>query len=323
MGGLVAADEGFPVDPSGWVVVFQQPTQGWMCSEIRRLVDPERGAAAGVIASVDDALWALPKDHVNRGAFTSEVVGHLRRGVSLADGLVVTTEALKRWFVREGLVDPAMTWVVPNGVDGWRYPRDPFALKESAKDGVVRVGFAGGSGHAGLLGRVWSGLVQAVGDVGGELVEVGEASGLPVPSGVAHRVVPWEVDVSVYPLGVARWLDVGLAVSDGSMFFRAKSPLRLLEYGMCGVAAVAMGPTYAPGLAGAPESAEGLYEWQESLDADWVYDRVVELARDEERRREVAGALGGWVRENVSIEALKPVWERVVREGRVREGVAA
>jgi hypothetical protein len=169
------------------------------------------------------------------------------------------------------------------------------------------------------LARVWDGLCAAVGDVGGELVEVGEPSGLGVPVGVGYRLVPWEVDVSVYPLRLSRWLDVGLAVSDSSMFFRAKSPLRLLEYGLCGVAAVAMGPTYEPGLVGAPGCADGLYEWCEVLDSDWVYERVVELAGDVERRRELVGGLGEWARGEMRIECLKADWEGVVRGGLVRD----
>lgn len=322
----VARSGGFPVDPSGWVCVVQQPTQGWMVREVGALVDSGRGGAggaAGVVVSVDDALWALPEGHVHGGAFTREVVDHLRRSVSIADGLVTSTQYLADYFCREGIASRAMTRVVPNGLDMWRYPREPLGLKESVRDGVVRVGFAGGTGHAGLLRRVWSGLTAAVGDVGAELVEVGEPSGLRVPVGVVHRVVPWERDVSVYPMRYSRWLDVGLAVSDSSSFFRAKSPLRLLEYGACGVAAVAVGGTYRPGVVGAPESAEGLYEWNAGLDADWVYERVVELARDEERRRELASGLGAWVREFGTIEARRADWEDVGVMGCVRPGVAA
>lgn len=323
MGGRVSSSEGFPVDPSGWVVVVQQPTQGWMFNELRTLRDPGRGGAAGVVVGVDDALWALPRGHVNRGAFTKEVVDVFKRSASVADGVVASTGFLGDWVVREGLQSRDRVWVVPNGVDLWRYPRGLSGLKESLKDGVVRVGFAGGSGHAGLLAQVWDGVCAAVGDVGGELVEIGEPSGLRVPSGVAHRVVPWEVDVSVYPQRYARWLDIGLAVSDSSTFFRAKSPLRLVEYGLCGVAGVAMGPTYRPGLEGAPSGSGGLYAWNERLDHAWAYDQIVKLAGDRGLREGLASRLGLWARQDASIEAMRPLWEQVVTEGRVREGVAA
>lgn len=301
-GKLVAGDP--PEDVAGKLVIYQQPTVGWHLTEISKL----KTAGAKVVINTDDALWAIRRreDHIKRKAFTKKVADILHQSVTLSDGLVVTTQFLAD-RLKKYQAPGAPTWVIPNAMDLDRYDF------EYEHDGKLRIGFEGSTAHRDSLLTIMPaviGVMRKFPDVW--LRFAGDPYDDLVPEDLADRVewAPFTHDLVEYPK-LIRPIDIGLAPSLDNDFYRAKSPLRIAEYGMAGAAVVATGPTYRPGLVGAPPLGLAAYSHVPPEGVGAVLDSLVS---DETYRSVKQRALSRWVRSELCVDAVKPLWEGLVGE---------
>ncbi|MFN3737491.1 rhamnan synthesis F family protein [Hydrogenophaga sp.] len=180
------------------------------------------------VYELDDYLPSLPARSAMRDGIPKDAVKQLRKGLSLVDRFVVSTDALAEAF--DGLHPD--TRVVKN-----RLPAHWWAnLGQRRRDGrKPRVGWAGGSGHAGDL-AILSDVVKALAD------EVEWVFFGMCPPGLLSLVSELHTGVAIeqYPAKLAALdLDLALAPLEHNRFNECKSNLRLLEYGACGFPVVA------------------------------------------------------------------------------------
>lgn len=292
-----------PDDPKGRLLVYQQPTVAW---HIREIQDWQRGGGK-VVVTCDDALWSIRKrsDHMKRDVFTKKVDATLNKAIGLADGLVVTTSFLKR-KLKKHLKPGCPVFEIPNMVDTERYE---WSIWEP--DGVLRVGFEGSTAHRLALEAIMPAVVSVMREYPDVVLRlVGEDYRSLVPRDLRDRLEyeHFTHDLKAYP-ELIRPMDIGLAPSLANDYYRAKSPLRLYEYGMALAAAVACGPTYEPDLVGSPPPHTIL--WSE--DASGVEANLAALVGNPALREQYQQQLGDWVRSECSVEAVKPLWERMAR----------
>lgn len=207
-------------DPGCDAAVFQRPMRPELLDAMAAL--QRRGVA--VIVEIDDHFDAL---HPSNPAWGQpRQVAVLRRACRSADLVTVTTPALAEHYGRHGRVA-----VLPNCV--------PAAYLQVHSPRSLTLGYVGSpTTHPGDL--------EVTGPaVGQTLLEVPAATFLAVGGsqtcrilGVAGSHAPWREITDGYPEMVAR-LDVGIAPLRDSVFNRAKSWLKPLEYAALGVACVA------------------------------------------------------------------------------------
>lgn len=180
---------------------------------------------ARIIVDYDDFLPNLPVKNHHRSDIAKTVVKDMRRIMTCADGIVVSTPALADAYAPyHDNIRVAMNRL---SVEMWGN-----LLSERRTSKKLRVGWAGGNSHAGdldILRAVVKALEQDI-----EWVFMGMK-----PDGVAceyHRGVPFHF----YPEKLASLnLDLALVPLEINHFNECKSHLRLLEIGACGVPIIA------------------------------------------------------------------------------------
>jgi GT2 family glycosyltransferase len=176
---------------------------------------------AKVVLEFDDYLPNIPARSAYRKTASQSWVKKMRRAIEQVDWLVVSTPVLAQEYadyhpdIRVAFNGLPPTW--------WR------GLESRRRTGKkIRVGWAGGSGHAGDL----AGIRSVVKDLQDEVEWV--FMGMK-PEGIAcefHAGVP----IEQYPAKFAGLnLDLAIVPLEVNQFNRCKSNLRLLELGACGV----------------------------------------------------------------------------------------
>ncbi len=175
------------------------------------------------VFGLDDLVFALPANHPARQYLGKDIKTRLRQGLAGCDRAVVTSEPIAEAL--RGLI--ADIRVMPNYLERSRWAGLHVPRQEHRKP---RVGWAGGIHHAGDLA-----LLQPV-------IEATAAEVDWVFMGLCLDAArPWVAEVhpgtpfDAYPAALAA-LDLDLAVAplEHHRFNRAKSNLRLLEYGVLG-----------------------------------------------------------------------------------------
>lgn len=206
------------MDPD--VIVLQLRHSEESVRDIERMA---RFCQARRIFEIDDYVLSAPTKNNHARNKPKDIEQHLRRGISLCDRLVVTTQALA-----DVLSDMHRDIrVVPNMLapDLW------LGLQSCrATSGKPRVGWGGGSSHGGDLEMISEVVRTLAGEV--EWVFFGMCPEHLKP--YIHEFHP-SVDLRVYPAKLASLnLDLALAPLEFHIFNDCKSNLRLLEYGACG-----------------------------------------------------------------------------------------
>jgi hypothetical protein len=175
------------------------------------------------VYELDDYLPNLPLKNAHRQHMPRDILKSLRRGLSMVDRFVVSTQPLAEAFA--GLHEDIR--VVENRlpVSWWT------GLQAERRVGPrPRVGWAGGAGHTGDL--------ELITDVVRELAnEVDWVFFGMCPDSIRPFVkeVHCGVAIECYPQALASLnLDLALAPVEQNLFNECKSNLRLLEYGACG-----------------------------------------------------------------------------------------
>lgn len=216
------------------------------------LMEAYRARGIPAFVEVDDNYLTLPD--IEESAWRWEINPDDHRSVQAhklilqhqASGLICSTERLAGIYADQH----ENIHVCPNTVDADDWPAEPFRLKPSASDGIVRVGFAGSPSHLVDLPLIrktmrwcaeqknvepvligpWN--VNRLQVVDGGVSDMGRDPGMP------GRVVGWTDSLAAYHFNLCE-LDIGLAPLQDSFFASGKSDLKVLEYVMAGVMPVA------------------------------------------------------------------------------------
>jgi GT2 family glycosyltransferase/glycosyltransferase involved in cell wall biosynthesis len=246
------------------------------------------------VTGLDDLLTALPRTNPYSATIYGDIEQRIARSVALSDRLVVSTQPLADAYGR-GCKDVR---VIPNGLD------DSWLELENAKRNSARprVGWAGARQHAGDL-AILEPVVRATCDAV-DWVFLGMCP--PSVRGLAkevHGMVP----VEQYPARLASLgLDIAVAPLVDHPFNRAKSNLRLLEYGILGIPVIASAVT--PYL----DSPATLVANDE---ASWI-EAVNALAGDASRRAMEGERMRRWVSQTGTLGIHLETWRSALRRDR-------
>lgn len=175
------------------------------------------------VFELDDYLPNLPLKSVHRAKMPKDIIKSLRRGLSLVDRFVVSTEPLAEAFAgMHGDIRVVRNTLNP----GWWHGLS----SERRVSSKPRVGWAGGSSHTGDLEMIADVVRELANEV--EWVFFGMCPDRLRP--YVHEFHPG-IDIEQYPAALARLnLDLAIAPVEQNLFNECKSNLRLLEYGACG-----------------------------------------------------------------------------------------
>ncbi len=242
-----------------------------------------------MVLSLDDLLTEIPVSNPFSQTVYRNVGERIRSALRFCDRLIVTTDALAGAY-RSWSSDVR---VIPNYLpaDIW-LGRRPEARRQS--EGKLRVGWFGAPQHAGDLALL-DGVIAATTDRY-QWVFFGMR-----PPQIAHDRYEYHpmVPLAMFPQHLAALeLDIGVAPLADHQFNRAKSNLKLLEYGVLGVPVVASRVgEYAD--SGATLVDNGGDAWGEALE---------ELAEDQGLRHDRAERIYHWVRESYILEDHLDAW---------------
>ncbi|VVO09682.1 glycosyltransferase [Pseudomonas fluorescens] len=190
---------------------------------INEVVNLKTYSNARRIFELDDYVISVPHKNEHVRNMPADMESQVRRGISLCDRVVVSTQPLA-----DALSDMHHDIrVVPNmlATQLWTGLR---SLRRTSKK--PRVGWGGGTSHAGDLGIIADVVRELANEV--EWVFFGMCPEALRPYLHEFHGV---IDLSIYPAKLASLnLDLALAPLEFHIFNDCKSNLRLLEYGACG-----------------------------------------------------------------------------------------
>lgn len=175
------------------------------------------------IFEIDDLVTNLPLKSLHRDQMPKDIIKLMRRSMALCDRLVVSTEPLAQAY--RNLADEVR--IQPNYIDASQWVH----LKPRRRQGTrPRVGWAGGIGHSGDLVMITD-IVRELAD---EVDWVFFGMYPDQLDAYIHEIHPG-VPLSDYPAKLSSLdLDLAIAPLEDNPFNQAKSPLKLLEYGILG-----------------------------------------------------------------------------------------
>jgi glycosyltransferase involved in cell wall biosynthesis len=271
-------------------VVLQQPLGDAWLARIAEL----REAGVTVLYETDDERRTVRGEEHRSG---KELARMVEQAIRACDGAIFATDWLAQQF--RGVARRA--YVCRNGLDLER-----FNVTKVARPGV-RIGWAGAfASHVGMRG--WMGAVKAVlaerPDT--RFVSVG-ADFSPALAGIdPERLTAIHGSMfECYPAPMTL-IDIGLAPTDGSRAFRAKSDLRFLEYAAVGAAVVG-----DPRLYGTIE--DGVTGLHARTPAE-VREALLRLVDDADLRAGIAAAGHAYVRDERTIDVTCADWATALRD---------
>ncbi len=175
------------------------------------------------VFGLDDLVFALPPKNPARQHLGKDIKTRLRRSLALCDCAVVTSEPIAEAL--RGMI--ADIRVMPNYLERSRWTGLTLPQREHRKP---RVGWAGGIHHAGDLAFLQPVIEATAIEVDWVFMGLCLDEARPYVAEM-HPGVPFEA----YPAALAALdLDLAIAPLEHNRFNRAKSNLRLLEYGALG-----------------------------------------------------------------------------------------
>jgi glycosyltransferase involved in cell wall biosynthesis len=270
-------------------VVLQQPLGRPWLERIAEL----RAAGVTVLYETDEERPSRPGEHRSGKELTRMV----EEAIRACDGAIFATEWLAQQLGRRARA----AHVCRNGLDLERY-----AVSRVERP-TVHIGWAGAfAAHVAM--KPWLSAVKAVlrerpatrfvsvgADFGPAFGDLGPERQMGITGSVFE----------CYPAAMSL-LDIGLAPTDGSRAFRAKSDLRFLEYAAVGAATVG-----DPRLYGTIEhTVTGLHA-QSAADA---HAAMLALVDDAALRRRLATAAGNYVRTERAADVTAADWAAALRD---------
>lgn len=185
------------------------------------------------IYTIDDWVGKVPKESPHFEAVSKTADKEIKKAIGMCDRLIVTNELLANVYGYK-----KETIIIPNylAYTAWQniYLTNPKSFIAD-KQGPIRIGWSGGMGHPGDLK-----ILKEIADILGDKVHWVFLGDIPPGfdqgnSEVHQPVSPTEYAKKLYSLN----LDLALAPLLDNDFNRAKSNLRILEYGACGFPVIA------------------------------------------------------------------------------------
>ena len=246
---------------------------------------------AFVVFGQDDLMFALPPKNPFSKTVYRDIKKRIRRCLSLADRLVVTTEALAAGL--RGMSDDIR--VVPNYLDDTIW-QDLRSKRNAARK--PRVGWAGAQQHLGDLEMIEQVVKETANEV--DWVFFGMCPDCLRPyAKEVHDAVRFEQ----YPEKLAALnLDLAVAPLEHNRFNEAKSNLRLLEYGVLGW------PVVASDIEPYRDTPVCLVRNQPRA---WI-TAIRERVHDIESAWQEGDRLRDWVRQNWMLSQHLAEWESVL-----------
>ena len=188
-----------------------------------------RHCDAMLVFGMDDLLLDIPSYNPYHHTIYSDIKERLAKALALCDRLVVTTDYLAGEF--QSMIPDIR--VIPNYLDAQHWTVKPSAIARPMRR-RLRVGWAGAKQHLGDL-RILAPVVRnTFREVDWIFFGLCPPDIAPYASEI-HDMVPFDQ----YPQRLADLaLDLALAPLADNAFNRAKSNLRLLEYGILGAAVI-------------------------------------------------------------------------------------
>jgi glycosyltransferase involved in cell wall biosynthesis/GT2 family glycosyltransferase len=247
----------------------------------------EAGAPQLRVLGMDDLMTDLPRDNPFARTVYPDIGDRIRRALERCDRLVVSTPALAQAYGSQA----RDVRVIPNAIDLARWPA-PVARPERRR---LRVGWAGAAQHLHDL-RLIAPVVEATAD---EFEWVFFGLCPPEMRAWAAEVHPM-VPVGRYPGRLARLgFDIAVAPLVDHPFNRAKSALKVLEYGALALPVVA---SDIEPYRTAPVSLVG------DDPEDWI-EALRSIARSSDAGRERGRNLRRWIEKTGTLQVQITAWE--------------
>ncbi len=277
------------VDPE--VIVLQRQVVDAQLDNLRSL---RQFSTAFKVYELDDYILNLPLENHHRHQLPREIRNRLMKGLSQVDRFVVSTDALAEAFkgfhpdIRvQKLYLPNPWWkaVSPRQIEG----------------GKPRVGWAGGTAHAGDLALI----ADIVKDLADEVDWVFLGT---MPKGAEAHIAEYHegVEIRQYPEKLASLgLDLALAPLEDNLFNRCKSNLKFLEYGACGYPVIASDIECYRGSGLPVTLVKNRYkDWLEAIRSH-LADRDASRRQARQLREQV---LASWMLDGPNLERWLQAW---------------
>ncbi len=212
-------------------LVFQRPMSDANFALLESLLTLKR---VRKIYEVDDDLSRLPVKSAHRAHMPKDVRARMLRNIALCDRLVVSTPTLAEQF--RGSNDDIR--VVPNRLPPAMWGAAPPVRAPHGRGPARKpvVGWAGGVGHQGDLEMIAQVVRETADHI--DWVFFGMCPEPLRPLVKAFHVGVPTLDYPQRLMALTREWDLAIAPLEVNAFNEAKSNLRLLEYGWCGVPVV-------------------------------------------------------------------------------------
>jgi glycosyltransferase involved in cell wall biosynthesis len=230
--GLVRGDTQLPRYEDYKIVVLQQPWGRAWLSTINRLRN-ELGIK--VLYEVDDYLHGVAKQTAHDFArhYNKDALRQHEMCMRACDGMICSTDYIARRYARYN----RNVYVCKNGLDIARYKLTRPERK------TVNIGWAGATGHVDPLVRWMNEIIPVMAEnPQTNFVAIGQA-------GLAHPIgqilgddrraigIPW-APLECYPAAMCM-MDIAIAPSGDTSWYRGKSDLRWLEASALGIPTIA------------------------------------------------------------------------------------
>lgn len=292
--GIVKGNTSLPNYEDYKVVIIEQPAGNKWLNLIRRL----RSQGVKVLYEVDDYLHGVPKQKSHDFAkhFSKQRLREHETCMRMSDGLIVSTPYIGRRFAKFN----SNVYVCRNGLDVGR-----FTLTRPERP-TVNFGWAGATGHLAAM-IPW---LYKVGDLMDRHDDICFVSiGDPRPAQLlGQRFGPQRCTgipftaLENYPSAMTM-IDVAIAPSNDSSWYRGKSDLRWLEASALGIPLIADRRVY-------PDIVPGVTGFWADTPAE-MYEIGEELYQDPELRRRVGDEAREVVRDERSMQEMAPQWYEV------------
>lgn len=238
------------------------------------------------VYTIDDWVGKVPKESPHYKAVSPTADKEIKKAIGLCDRLIVTNDYLANVYGYK-----KDTTVIPNYLPSTSWvglyatnPRKP----NLETNRPIRIGWSGGMGHPGDLK-----ILREIADILGEKVRWVFLGDIPTGfdqgnSEVHQPVSPTEYSKQLYSLN----LDLALAPLLDNEFNRAKSNLRILEYGACGY------PVIASNVLPYKDAPITLLEYN----AKWWVNEIQKKIADLEALSKEGEELKNWVWKNYKLE---------------------
>jgi glycosyltransferase involved in cell wall biosynthesis len=283
-------DAGMPPNPLAWERLDADALYALNFFHDAQLRALAHGAPRLRVLGMDDLLTDLPRDNPYSRTIYPDIADRIKRALEHCDRLVVSTSALAKAYgpmARE-------VRVIPNAIDLTRWP-SPRARIERKR---LRVGWAGAAQHLHDL-RLIARVVQAT---AGEFEWIFLGLCPPEMREYVDEVHPM-VPVNRFPARLVRLgFDIAVAPLVDHPFNRAKSSLKLLEYGALALSVVA---SDIEPYRNAPVTRVG-----DDPDA-WI-EALRAIARSPDRGKAKGDGLRHWVEATGTLDRQLPAWSNAL-----------